>query len=194
VHRGGRAAVRGRSRAVSVRGASGKLAAARIHSDSPGHAAQLPSAARLLLVGAEHQRFYGAPDCRWQAETETVATRACEFLPRSIWLTSAAPRGARRPRWRLARSARGRSAARLLRTASTSGAALAFYTGLRRAEIYRLRWEDVELDGYRLVVRKSKSVAGTGRRRRSQNHCARSSAPHRCGTAPGRATRYPSCR
>ena len=28
--------------------------------------------------------------------------------------------------------------------------ALAFYAGLRREEIYRLRWEDVELDGYRL--------------------------------------------
>ena len=42
--------------------------------------------------------------------------------------------------------------------------ALAFYAGLRREEIYRLRWEDVELDGYRLVVRKSKSAAGTNRR------------------------------
>jgi integrase len=30
--------------------------------------------------------------------------------------------------------------------------ALAFYAGLRRAEIYRLRWEDVELDGYRQGV------------------------------------------
>jgi integrase len=42
--------------------------------------------------------------------------------------------------------------------------ALAFYAGLRREEIYRLRWEDVELDGYRLVVRKAKSAAGTNRR------------------------------
>jgi len=42
--------------------------------------------------------------------------------------------------------------------------ALAFYAGLRRAEIRRLDWPDVELDGYRLVVRKAKSQAGTGRR------------------------------
>lgn len=42
--------------------------------------------------------------------------------------------------------------------------ALAFYAGLRRAEIRRLEWQDVELDGYRLRVVKSKSRAGTGRR------------------------------
>src|SRR3954451_17961502 len=42
--------------------------------------------------------------------------------------------------------------------------ALAFYAGLRRAEIHRLRWEDVELGGYRLLVRKAKSAAGTNRR------------------------------
>jgi integrase len=42
--------------------------------------------------------------------------------------------------------------------------ALAFYAGLRRAEIKRLWWPDVELAGYRLVVRKAKSHAGTGRR------------------------------
>jgi integrase len=42
--------------------------------------------------------------------------------------------------------------------------ALAFYAGLRREEIYRLRWEDVQLDGYRLHVRKAKSAAGTNRR------------------------------
>jgi len=37
--------------------------------------------------------------------------------------------------------------------------ALAFYAGLRRAEIPRLDWPDVELDGYRLVVRKAKSAS-----------------------------------
>jgi integrase len=42
--------------------------------------------------------------------------------------------------------------------------ALAFYAGLRREEIHRLRWEDIELDGYRLHVRKAKSAAGAGRR------------------------------
>jgi integrase len=42
--------------------------------------------------------------------------------------------------------------------------AIAFYAGLRRAEIYRLQWTDVDLDGFRLHVRKSKSEAGTDRR------------------------------
>ena len=42
--------------------------------------------------------------------------------------------------------------------------ALAFYAGRRREEISRLLWEDVQLDGYRLHVRKSKSAAGTNRR------------------------------
>src|SRR4051812_40105792 len=45
--------------------------------------------------------------------------------------------------------------------------AIAFYSGLRRAEIYRLRWDDV-LDGdviaTRLVVRRAKSEAGPLRR------------------------------
>jgi integrase len=35
---------------------------------------------------------------------------------------------------------------------------------MRRAEIHRLEWPDVQLDGYRLLIRKSKSEAGTRRR------------------------------
>src|SRR5215217_3131346 len=45
--------------------------------------------------------------------------------------------------------------------------AIAFYAGLRRSEIYRLDWEDVLEDGRiatRLIVRRSKSEAGTSRR------------------------------
>ena len=42
--------------------------------------------------------------------------------------------------------------------------ALAFYAGLRRSEMDRLQWPDVDLDRLWLVVRKSKSEAGTGRR------------------------------
>ncbi len=41
--------------------------------------------------------------------------------------------------------------------------ALAFYAGLRRSEMDRLQWSDVDLDRLWLVVRKSKSDAGTGR-------------------------------
>jgi integrase len=42
--------------------------------------------------------------------------------------------------------------------------ALAFYAGLRRGEMDRLEWPDVDLERLWLVVRKSKSDAGTGRR------------------------------
>jgi integrase len=45
--------------------------------------------------------------------------------------------------------------------------AIAFYAGLRRSEIYRLDWEDVlegGAIGTRLIVRRSKSEAGTSRR------------------------------
>lgn len=42
--------------------------------------------------------------------------------------------------------------------------ALAFYAGLRRSEMDRLEWSDVDLERLWLVVRKSKSEAGTGRR------------------------------
>jgi integrase len=42
--------------------------------------------------------------------------------------------------------------------------ALAFYAGLRRSEMDRLQWEDMDLERLWLVVRKSKSAAGTGRR------------------------------
>ncbi len=42
--------------------------------------------------------------------------------------------------------------------------ALAFYAGLRRTEIHRLEWPDVDLEGRSLIVRRSKSDAGTGRR------------------------------
>jgi integrase len=45
--------------------------------------------------------------------------------------------------------------------------AIAFYAGLRRSEIYRLEWDDVLERGViatRLLVRRSKSDAGTQRR------------------------------
>lgn len=42
--------------------------------------------------------------------------------------------------------------------------AIAFYSGLRRGEIHRLDFEDLFLDADELLVRDSKSDAGTGRR------------------------------
>lgn len=41
--------------------------------------------------------------------------------------------------------------------------ALAFYTGMRRSEIARLDWADVDLDRLWVTVRQAKSDAGTGR-------------------------------
>src|SRR6185312_3973914 len=41
---------------------------------------------------------------------------------------------------------------------------LAFYAGLRRSEIHRLTWDDVDLDSLSLTVRRAKSEAGTDRR------------------------------
>jgi integrase len=41
--------------------------------------------------------------------------------------------------------------------------ALAFFAGLRRSEIYRLEWEDVDLNGLAITVGQAKSEAGEGR-------------------------------
>ena len=69
-----------------------------------------------------------------------------------------------RPRTRVADAEEAASLLGALAPRDAVPYALAFYAGLRRAEIRRLDWPDVELDGYRLVVRKAKSQAGTGRR------------------------------
>jgi integrase len=41
---------------------------------------------------------------------------------------------------------------------------IALYTGLRRGEILRLRWSDIDFQNKNLIVRKSKTAAGQGRR------------------------------
>jgi integrase len=41
---------------------------------------------------------------------------------------------------------------------------IALYTGLRRSEILRLRWTDIDFDQNVLIVRKSKTTSGRGRR------------------------------
>jgi len=69
-----------------------------------------------------------------------------------------------KPRTRVADAEEAAALLAALSPADAVPYALAFYAGLRRAEIHRLDWPDVELEGYRLVVRKAKSRAGTGRR------------------------------
>jgi integrase len=69
-----------------------------------------------------------------------------------------------KPRERVADAEEAAALLAALEPADRVPYALAFYAGLRRAEIRRLEWPDVELDGYRLIVRKAKSEAGTGRR------------------------------
>jgi integrase len=69
-----------------------------------------------------------------------------------------------KPRTRVANADEAAALIAALDPADAVPYALAFYAGLRRAEIKRLDWPDVELDGYRLVVREAKSQAGTGRR------------------------------
>jgi integrase len=69
-----------------------------------------------------------------------------------------------KPRTRVANADEAAALIAALDPADMVPYAFAFYAGLRRAEIKRLDWPDVELDGYRLVVRKAKSDAGTGRR------------------------------
>ena len=67
-----------------------------------------------------------------------------------------------KPRTRVANADEAAALIAALDPADMVPYALAFYAGLRRAEIKRLDWPDGELDGYRLVVRKAKSQAGTG--------------------------------
>jgi integrase len=86
------------------------------------------------------------------------------IVPRNPTLTVELPPNDEKPRERVATAD---EAARLLDALPTDVRvpyALAFYAGLRRSEIHRLEWRDVDLDNLSIVVRRSKSEAGTGRR------------------------------
>ena len=86
------------------------------------------------------------------------------IVERNPFLGVELPPNDEKPRTRVANADEAASLIAALDPVDTVPYALAFYAGLRRAEIKRLDWPDVELDGYRLVVRKAKSQAGTGRR------------------------------
>ena len=74
------------------------------------------------------------------------------------------PANDEKPRTRVAPMGEARLLLGALSIADRVPFGLAFFAGLRRSEIRRLEWTDVQLDGYRLWVRKSKSEAGTDRR------------------------------
>ena len=54
--------------------------------------------------------------------------------------------------------------------------ALAFYAGLRRGEIHRLDWQDVELDGYRITSARPRARRAATGASRSPSRCGRSCA------------------
>jgi integrase len=85
-------------------------------------------------------------------------------VPRNPTLGVELPPNDEKPRMRAADAKEAAALLAALHPDDQVPYALAFYAGLRRAEIYRLEWPDVDLDGYRLVVRKAKSEAGRDRR------------------------------
>jgi integrase len=86
------------------------------------------------------------------------------LVPRNPLCDVELPANDEKPRTRVAPHDEARRLLAALRPEDRVPYALAFFAGLRRSEIARLEWGDVELDGYRLRVRKSKSEAGTNRR------------------------------
>lgn len=74
------------------------------------------------------------------------------------------PGAPEQPRLRVAQSAEAEELLAALAEDDQVPFALAFYAGMRRAEIHRLDWSDVQLDGYRITVGKAKTAAGTMRR------------------------------
>jgi integrase len=93
------------------------------------------------------------------------ASRASRrIVPSNPALSVELPPNDEKPRERVATSD---EAARLLGALESDDQvpyALAFYAGLRRSEIHRLAWNDVDLNGLSLTVRRAKSDAGAGRR------------------------------
>jgi integrase len=89
------------------------------------------------------------------------ATRS--IVPRNPTVLVELPPNDEKARERVATS---EEAAKLLDALTTDDRVpygLAFYAGLRRSEIHRLEWRDVDLKDLSLTVRRSKSEAGAGR-------------------------------
>lgn len=89
------------------------------------------------------------------------ATR--RFVPSNPTRAVELPPNDERPRERVATAAEAAELLSVLPSDVRVPYALAFYGGLRRSEIDRLEWRDVDLNGLSILVRRSKSEAGTGR-------------------------------
>ena len=90
---------------------------------------------------------------------------ASSLATRCDW--SSCPPNDEKPRLRVALAPEAAALLAALEPEDRLPYAIAFYAGLRRSEIYRLEWDDVLEDdaiATRLLVRRSKSEAGTQRR------------------------------
>jgi integrase len=86
------------------------------------------------------------------------------MVPRNPTITVELPPNDEQPRERVATAEEAAQLLNALPEDDRVPYALAFYAGLRRSEIYRLEWQDVDLDSLSITVRQSKSDAGTLRR------------------------------
>ena len=102
-----------------------------------------------------------------RASTRGRRRRARRLVPRNPLRLVELPPNDEKPRLRVALAPEAAALLAALEPEDRLPYAIAFYAGLRRSEIYRLEWPDV-LDGdriaTRLLVRRSKSEAGTQRR------------------------------
>ena len=89
------------------------------------------------------------------------ATR--KLVPRNPTATVELPPNDEKPRERVATAEEAALLLDALPTGDRVPYALAFYAGLRRSEIARLEWRDVDLGQLSITVRRSKSEAGSGR-------------------------------
>jgi len=89
------------------------------------------------------------------------ATR--RIVPRNPTLAVELPPNDEKPRERVATAEEAAALLDALPPDVRVPYALAFYAGLRRSEIHRLEWSDVDLPNLTITVRQSKSDAGTGR-------------------------------
>jgi integrase len=90
--------------------------------------------------------------------------RALTGVHRNPLLAVELPANDEKPRLRVALPAEAAQLLAALGEDDRVPYAIAAYAGLRRAELQRLDWRDVELEDRRITVRKAKSAAGTMRR------------------------------